>query len=142
MCSMFASELVTRLSTHSTRWPRAISASHRCDPRNPAPPVTSEVGTRCMLVGEDAVDARGAASALLLGLEQLGRAERVEEAVRDRAEREGERDLRRSDKPAADRSRRTHGERPLEDAVAIRRDDAEPAPPRTGRAPLDDHVAA
>src|SRR3954451_17818151 len=40
---MFCSEPVSKLSTHTTRWPRAISASHRCEPRKPAPPVTRQV---------------------------------------------------------------------------------------------------
>src|SRR5581483_11145817 len=44
MCSMLASEPVSRLSTQITRWPRASSSSHKWEPRNPAPPVTSEVG--------------------------------------------------------------------------------------------------
>ena len=35
---------VSRLSTQMTRWPRSSSASHRCDPRKPAPPVTRDVG--------------------------------------------------------------------------------------------------
>ena len=43
MCSMFASEPVSRLSTQITRCPRASSSSHRCEPRNPAPPVTRQV---------------------------------------------------------------------------------------------------
>ena len=32
---------VTRLSTATTSYPSASSRSHRCDPRNPAPPVTN-----------------------------------------------------------------------------------------------------
>ncbi len=40
---MFASEPVSRLSTQITRFPRASSSSHRCEPRNPAPPVTKQV---------------------------------------------------------------------------------------------------
>src|SRR2546421_9711614 len=44
MCSMLASVPVSRLSTQMTRWPRRRSSSHRCDPRNPAPPVTRLVG--------------------------------------------------------------------------------------------------
>src|SRR5512146_2201347 len=43
-CSMFASELVTRLSTQMTRWPRSTRYSQRWEPRKPAPPVTTEVG--------------------------------------------------------------------------------------------------
>src|SRR5688572_15856091 len=46
MCSMLASDPVSRLSTQMTRWPRPSSSSHRCEPRNPAPPVTREVGMR------------------------------------------------------------------------------------------------
>src|SRR5665213_2705840 len=45
MCSMLASEPVSKLSTQITRLPRAKSSSHRCDPRNPAPPVTRQVAT-------------------------------------------------------------------------------------------------
>src|SRR3712207_1669793 len=45
MCSMLASEPVSKLSTHTTSWPRARSSSHRWDPRNPAPPVTMHLGT-------------------------------------------------------------------------------------------------
>src|SRR6266566_565079 len=45
MCSMLASEPVSRLSTQITRWPRASSSSHRCEPRKPAPPVTRHVDT-------------------------------------------------------------------------------------------------
>ena len=50
-CSMLASEPVSRLSTQMTRWSRASSASQRCEPRNPAPPVTTEVGIGVMLPG-------------------------------------------------------------------------------------------
>src|SRR6267142_800758 len=42
---MFTSELVTRLSTQITRWPRSIRYSQRWEPRKPAPPVTTDVGT-------------------------------------------------------------------------------------------------
>src|SRR5271165_3547845 len=45
MCSMFASEPVSRLSAQITRFPRARSSSHRCEPRKPAPPVTRQVDT-------------------------------------------------------------------------------------------------
>src|ERR1700727_239888 len=51
MCSMFASEPVSRLSTQITRLPRASSSSHRCDPRKPAPPVTMHVATAGNLRG-------------------------------------------------------------------------------------------
>ena len=43
MCSMFWSEPVSRLSRQITRWPLASRWSHRCEPRNPAPPVTMQV---------------------------------------------------------------------------------------------------
>src|SRR3954449_11236865 len=46
MCSMFASEPVSKLSAQMTRCPRRRSSSHRCDPRNPAPPVTRQVAMR------------------------------------------------------------------------------------------------
>ena len=40
---MFSSDPVSRLSMQITRLPRSSSSSHRCDPRNPAPPVTTQV---------------------------------------------------------------------------------------------------
>src|SRR5687768_18477677 len=43
MWAMLAREPVSKLSTQITRWPRRSSSSHRCDPRNPAPPVTRQV---------------------------------------------------------------------------------------------------
>src|SRR5918992_2123563 len=43
MCSMLARDPVSKLSTQITRWPRLSSSSQRCDPRNPAPPVTRQV---------------------------------------------------------------------------------------------------
>src|SRR5262249_58697903 len=43
MCSRFSSEPVSRLSMQSTRWPLPSRCSHRCEPRNPAPPVTTLV---------------------------------------------------------------------------------------------------
>src|SRR5579875_153511 len=43
MWAMFLSDPVSRLSTQITRWPRAKSSSHRCEPRNPAPPVTRQL---------------------------------------------------------------------------------------------------
>src|SRR5450755_3786281 len=46
MCAMFSSVPVSRLSTQITRLPCASSASQRCDPRNPAPPVTRQVAIR------------------------------------------------------------------------------------------------
>src|SRR5262249_60019114 len=48
---MFSSVETTRLSTQITRWPRSRSASQRWEPRNPAPPVTSDVGIGRMVVG-------------------------------------------------------------------------------------------
>src|SRR6266516_3983366 len=41
---MFATEPVTKLSMAMTRCPRASRQSTMCDPRNPAPPVTTDVG--------------------------------------------------------------------------------------------------
>src|SRR3954469_24833825 len=38
--AMFSLLPVNRLSTHSTSWPACSSSSQRCEPRNPAPPVT------------------------------------------------------------------------------------------------------
>src|SRR5690242_12871167 len=46
MWAMLASEPVSRLSTQMTRLPRRSNSSHRWDPRNPAPPVTRQVGIR------------------------------------------------------------------------------------------------
>src|SRR5436190_17000791 len=43
---MLATEPVTKLSMAMTLWPRASSKSTRCDPRKPAPPVTTETGRR------------------------------------------------------------------------------------------------
>ena len=43
---MLLTEPVTRLSTAITRSPRSSSARHRCEPRNPAPPVTTTRATR------------------------------------------------------------------------------------------------
>src|SRR5664279_1906354 len=43
MCSMFASDPVSKLSAQITLLPRASNSSHRCDPRKPAPPVTRHV---------------------------------------------------------------------------------------------------
>src|ERR671917_1621637 len=43
MCAMFVSDPVSRLSTQMTRRPRRSNSSHRCEPRNPAPPVTRQV---------------------------------------------------------------------------------------------------
>src|SRR5687767_10090536 len=41
---MFAMSPVRRLSMATTAWPRSSSASHRCDPMKPAPPVTTVLG--------------------------------------------------------------------------------------------------
>src|SRR6476660_8292897 len=43
MWSMFCSDPVSRLSTQITRCPCDSRCSQRCDPRNPAPPVTTQV---------------------------------------------------------------------------------------------------
>src|SRR5919108_915337 len=43
MWAILARDPVSKLSTQITRWPRRSSSSHRCDPRNPAPPVTRQV---------------------------------------------------------------------------------------------------
>ena len=44
MCSMFSSDPVSRLSMQITSSPSSIRNSHRCDPRKPAPPVTTQTG--------------------------------------------------------------------------------------------------
>src|SRR6476660_4128089 len=49
MWSMFCSEPVSRLSTQTTSCPWPSRCSQRCDPRKPAPPVTTHV-----LIGADA----------------------------------------------------------------------------------------
>src|SRR3954469_25368641 len=75
MCAMFFSDPVSRLSTQMTRWPRRRSSSQRCDPRNPAPPVTRQVamnaqGTAC--AGSRTARGRAPArSARASGLEPL-----------------------------------------------------------------------
>src|SRR4051794_18668660 len=66
MCSMLASEPVSKLSTQMTRWPRRSSSSHRCEPRKPAPPVTRHVPMRLGSLG------RAQAGSLELLLLQLG----------------------------------------------------------------------
>src|SRR4051812_50220915 len=43
MCWTFRSDPVSRLSMQITRYPLLRSASQRCDPRKPAPPVTTQV---------------------------------------------------------------------------------------------------
>src|SRR6516165_144018 len=40
---------VKKLSTQTTSPPRSSRRSHRCEPRNPAPPVTSMRFSRCIL---------------------------------------------------------------------------------------------
>src|SRR5215210_6752265 len=44
MCSMFCRDAVSRLSRQITLCFWASRCSQRCDPRKPAPPVTTEVG--------------------------------------------------------------------------------------------------
>src|SRR3954453_21093976 len=71
MCSMFASEPVSRLSTQMTRSPRRNSSSHRCDPRKPAPPVTRQVampGESIPRLREDLAPGRRPRSAEVLAL--------------------------------------------------------------------------
>src|SRR6476620_9896616 len=53
---MFASDPVSRLSTQITRCSRRSSSSHRCEPRNPAPPVTRQVAIPAVY-GPASVDA-------------------------------------------------------------------------------------
>src|ERR1700752_2080154 len=52
-CSMLAREPVERSSRHTTVWSPAASRSHRCDPRNPAPPVTRTLMTLPPVVAPD-----------------------------------------------------------------------------------------
>src|SRR3954452_11206325 len=56
MCSMLRSDPVSRLSTQMTRWPRRRSSSHRCEPKNPAPPVTRQVDMNRLDYGSRAGD--------------------------------------------------------------------------------------
>src|SRR3954454_8992265 len=53
VCSVVRWEPVSKLSTQMTRCPRRSSSSHRCEPRNPAPPVTRQVA-----MAPQAIDAR------------------------------------------------------------------------------------
>src|SRR6516165_4204547 len=71
MCSMLASDPVSRLSTQITRWPRRSSSSHRCDPRKPAPPVTRLVGMRGNLLTSAQEVLVATADGDLLGVEVL-----------------------------------------------------------------------
>ena len=57
---MLASDPVSRLSTQMTRWPRRSSSSQRCDPRNPAPPVTRQVAMRRQATAVTGVSGRSA----------------------------------------------------------------------------------
>src|SRR5665647_2749898 len=50
-CSMFCSDPVSRLSRQITRWPLSRRYSQRCEPRNPAPPVTTDVVIVVLSVG-------------------------------------------------------------------------------------------
>src|ERR1043166_8259850 len=43
-CAMLSVLPVMRLSMAMTRWPSARSRSERCEPRKPAPPVTTDTG--------------------------------------------------------------------------------------------------
>ena len=51
---MLSTEPVTKLSMPMTLWPRARSKSARCEPRNPAAPVTTEVGCGFFIQGKPA----------------------------------------------------------------------------------------
>src|ERR1044071_3662750 len=42
-CAIFDMSPVRKLSIPTTEWPRLSSASHRCDPMNPAAPVTTDL---------------------------------------------------------------------------------------------------
>src|SRR4051812_40024762 len=66
-CEMFSMLPVRRLSMATTSSPRASNASQRCDPRNPAPPVTT---TRATSAPADAVVGE-AAAANSSGVEQI-----------------------------------------------------------------------
>src|SRR5450756_2827016 len=48
---MFCSDPVSRLSRQITLWSLRSRYSHRCDPRNPAPPVTTDVVMGVLSVG-------------------------------------------------------------------------------------------
>ena len=89
MCSMFSSVPVSRLSTQSTRWPSASRRSQRCEPRNPAPPVTTEVGTPDSLPPAPAPAPEQGAH----GARALGQLRRGEEAGREPDDDEGDRGL-------------------------------------------------
>src|SRR6478672_6453559 len=65
--SMLVIDPVTRLSRHTTWSPRSSSARQRCDPRKPAPPVTT---TRAMSEPTDAGD-REAPTTERLPVEQV-----------------------------------------------------------------------
>src|SRR5450631_375014 len=43
-CEMLSTEPVTKLSRPMTLWPRDNSRSVKCEPRNPAAPVTTDAG--------------------------------------------------------------------------------------------------
>src|ERR1700716_2437434 len=57
MCSMLASDPVSRLSTQMTRCSRRSSSSQRWDPRKPAPPVTRQVAIARMVTAHPAGNA-------------------------------------------------------------------------------------
>lgn len=56
---MLSTVPVTKLSMPMTLWPRAISKSVKCDPKNPAAPVTTEVN--CFFFIESKWSVAGAA---------------------------------------------------------------------------------
>src|SRR6267142_3032343 len=51
----FSREPVMKLSSASTRMPRARSASHRCEPMNPAPPEITARGLLWLLAANSSV---------------------------------------------------------------------------------------
>src|SRR6476659_12397 len=56
MWSMFCSDPVSRLSMQITLWPCPSRCSQRWEPRNPAPPVTTQVLTRARLQASPTTD--------------------------------------------------------------------------------------
>src|SRR6187399_1948748 len=67
-CAMFSIAPVDRSSTTSTWWPRSSSASARCDPTKPAPPVNNALIYRCPRLANQPKDlVRGARGGLAVG---------------------------------------------------------------------------
>src|SRR5690242_655413 len=114
MCAMFSSDPVSRLSTQITRCPSARRRSQRCDPRNPAPPVTTDVGIRTIVLGalEKSSDSlriffKGWSAEVLVRLHVEPHRKQRELAARDEQERD-EHDRCRRDVMAADPLDRLH----------------------------------